>query len=170
MDETSVNREMMIVKIFIVFVLGVLVGMGLLGVVAYNMAAKMMITQDVSSLGFDETIAAIEANAKSAGWKVPAVHPISKSVAQAGFDVNRLTVVELCKAELAGRILKDSDDWSVTPMMPCRAAVYEKSDGEVVIARMNSGLMSKFFGKIVSGVMGKAAAENEKMFEPIINP
>jgi uncharacterized protein (DUF302 family) len=155
-------------KYVFVLVIGMLAGMGLLGVVAYNMAAGIMITQDVSSLGFDETVTAIQENAKTAGWKVPAVHPISESVAKVGFDVNRLTVVELCKAELAGRILKDSEDWSVTPMMPCRAAVYEKSNGEVVIARMNSGLMSRFFGSTVARVMGIAAAENEEMFREIL--
>ncbi len=157
-------------KFVFVFVVGMLSGMGLLGVVAYNMAADIMITQDASSMGFDETVSAIQENAKTAGWKVPAVHPISESVAKAGFDVDRLTVVELCSAEIAGRILKDSDDWSVAPMMPCRVAVYEKGDGEVIIARMNSGLMSKFFGKIVARGMGIAAAQNEEMFEPLINP
>jgi uncharacterized protein (DUF302 family) len=164
------KRELSIVKIFIVFVLGVIVGMALLGVVAYTKAGDIMVVEDVSKLGFDETVSAIEENAKAAGWKVPAVHPISKTVSKAGFDVNRVTVVELCKAELAGKILQDGKDGRVTPMMPCRVAVYENEAGDVVIARMNSGLMSKFFGGLVAEVMADAAGENEEMFAPIISP
>jgi hypothetical protein len=55
-------------------------------------------------------------------------------------------------------------------MMPCRDAVYENEAGDVVIARMNSGLMSKFFGGLVAEVMADAAGENEEMFAPVINP
>ena len=155
-------------RVVISFVLGVVAGAVLLAVVGYNGAADMMIMEDVSSLGFDETVKQVEESAKTAGWMVPAVHTISKSVAKKGYDVRPVTVVELCSPELAGRILDGSDDRRVTPMMPCRIAVYENESGEVVVARMNSGLMSRIFGATVSEIMGVAAAENEEILQPVI--
>ena len=80
---------------------------------------------------------------------------------QHGYDVNPVAVLELCHAEHAYKILRNDDSLMVTPFMPCRISVYERDNGEVVIARMNSGLMSNLFNREVASVMGLATEQDE---------
>lgn len=150
------------------FFFGLVVGVVAIVLWTGTAATDLMILEDVSDLDFDATVIAITDGAADAGWKVPAVHPISESVVAAGFDVERLTVIELCKAELAGEILTEGGDMRVAAMMPCRVAVYENDDGDVVVSRMNSTLMSKLFGSAVARTMAKAAEENEQIFESVL--
>lgn len=53
--------------------------------------------------------------------------------------------------------------------MPCRVAIYEKSDGVTYIARMNSQLMARPFGGVINSVMRKAAVETEQIIAQVIN-
>lgn len=53
-------------------------------------------------------------------------------------------------------------------MMPCRLSVYETSDGKVIISRMNTGLVSKVFGGLVTEVMAQASAENEQILSAVL--
>ena len=52
-------------------------------------------------------------------------------------------------------------------MIPCRISVYETSDGEVIISRMNTDLISKVFSGTVTEVMTRATAGNEKMLSEL---
>lgn len=53
-------------------------------------------------------------------------------------------------------------------MMPCRVSIYTKSDGKTYIGRMNSGLVAKTFGGIISEIMQKAAGDTEIMLGKLI--
>jgi uncharacterized protein (DUF302 family) len=52
--------------------------------------------------------------------------------------------------------------------MPCRVAIYEKSNGKVYVSRMNTGLMGKMMGGIIPEVMAVASRESEEMVAAII--
>jgi uncharacterized protein (DUF302 family) len=54
--------------------------------------------------------------------------------------------------------------------MPCRIAVYQKADGSVVVSRMNTGLMSKIFGGLVTEVMAQASADSERIITSVLAP
>jgi uncharacterized protein (DUF302 family) len=152
----------------VVFLIGAVVGAAVLGLVFKTQAPSMMLIEDVSVLDFDATVQAIQDGAVAAGWKVPAVHTISETVAGAGFDVLPVTIIELCKAPIAGRVLDDEEGRHVAPMMPCRVAVFETGNGDVVVSRMNSLLLSKLFGGIIEEVMTQAAQENEDILSPVL--
>ncbi|MBC8422926.1 DUF302 domain-containing protein [bacterium] len=154
-------------KPVITFVLGLVLGVLACGVIMSVGGADMMLLEDKSRLNHAETVQAVKDAALAAGWKVPAVHEIHDSVAKGGFDVLPVTVIELCSVSLAGRILGDTDGRRVAPMMPCRVAIYETAAGDVIVSRMNSGLMSKVFGGIVEDMMSEAAAANEAMFSSL---
>ena len=53
-------------------------------------------------------------------------------------------------------------------MMPCRVSVYETSDGRVVVSRMNTGLISKIFGGVVTRAMAQATAETEVIYSNVL--
>jgi len=145
-------------------IIGLFVGAIALALILGRSAPGMMLVENQSRLGYGETVQAIQDAAVAAGWKVPAVHELSETVNGAGFDVRPVTIIELCKPDLAGRILSERVGYTITPLMPCRVAVYENGAGEVVLARMNTGLMSKLFGRFVETTMKQATAETEAMF------
>ena len=145
-------------------------GVGVLAVVAaiYGLAESMMIVESPSKLGYEETVGTIVESAEGCGWSVPVVHQLDVSVAEGGFEVPPATVIELCKPELAAEILADESSRKVTSMMPCRISVYERADGSVTVSRMNTGLISRFFGGLVARVMGRATGDSEAILASVL--
>ncbi|MEN8130608.1 MAG: DUF302 domain-containing protein [Pseudomonadota bacterium] len=148
-------------KSLLSFVVGVLVGAGILGAIAWNVAPKMMLVELASPYGLEETVAKIKENAdkinKAQGtkWVSPSVKALHESVKKhGGPDLLPVMLVDLCEPNHANSILKNDDDRILSVMMPCTISVYEKSDGKTYIGHMNAGLMGGLFGGNVAEVMG----------------
>ena len=156
-------------KFVLTGIAGFVIGILTTGIIGISVAPDMMINENESNYSFDETVEIIQAKAEEAGWKVPAVHDIRNSVANGGFDVAPVTVIELCKVDLAGEILSDNDSRLVSSMMPCRVAVYEDEEGRVMISRMNTGLVSKIFGGNIETLMADATSETEQILRSVLN-
>jgi uncharacterized protein (DUF302 family) len=131
-------------------------------------APGLMIAEDMSPLGQQATVAAIQREAAQRGWKVPTVHHIHKSLKKHGYEVAPVSVLALCQPDYAARLLRDDSARMVTPMMPCRISVYETGDGTVKISRMNSRLMSHLFGPLVAEVMAQASADTEAIIDAVL--
>ncbi len=152
--------------------IGVFLGGVALGVVltligtVFGMRAMMIVTYD-SSLGFDETVAALQGAIKTAGWVNPNTINMNKSMAKHGVSFKpRVRLIKLCKAQYASEVLKDARH--VACLMPCTMAVYETDDGSVKVSKMNTGLMGKVFGGTIARVMGgSVAADETKMLQSI---
>lgn len=134
----------------------------------YFLAPSLMLLEDESKYGFEESVERFEAVVKEAGWKLPAVHDLQATMQNHGKDVKAVKVFELCHPEHAVKILEKDNERIVSSMMPCRVAIYEKNDGKVYVSRMNSRLMASTMGKVISEVMAEAATENETMLKSII--
>lgn len=136
--------------------------------VIYTIVPNLMLVENESKYNFEETVNHFETAVEDAGWKMPQIHDLQATMLKNGKDVNAVKVFELCHPDHAGRILEKDNERIVSSMMPCRVAIYEKSDGKVYVSRMNSALMASTMGKLISEVMSEAAAENEKMLATII--
>ena len=152
-----------VIGVLIGFVIGVLTG----GALIWTAAPGMMMMESQSTLGFDDTVQAIQDNATAQDWVVPNVLRLDKSLAKHGHDVPPVAVIELCSPDLSVKILAEDDARMVSSLMPCRVAVYEKSNGDVILSRMNTALMSKMFGGLVTEVMSEATAQTEQIFAPL---
>ncbi len=148
---------------------GFVAGILLTGIIGISAAPSMMMNENESNYSFDETVEMIQAEAIEAGWKVPAVHNIRNSVSSGGYDVAPVTVIELCKVDLAGQILSEDESRIVSSMMPCIVAVYEDEEGNVIVSRMNTGLVSRLFGGNVETIMADATSETEEIVGSVIN-
>jgi uncharacterized protein (DUF302 family) len=148
---------------------GFLVGIVAMMLTAFSAAPRLMIAENDSRFGFEETVEIIKATAIATNWKVPTVHMIHDAVTPHGYDVGRVAVLELCQPHHAGKILTDDRAKVVTSMMPCRVSVYETADGRVVVSRMNTSLMAQAFGGTVASVMADATRENETILKSVIN-
>jgi uncharacterized protein (DUF302 family) len=155
-------------KVIVAGIVGLVLGMLMFGLIGFSTAPALMIVEDSSPLGYEETIQTIQDAAVDHGWKVPTVHSLEKSVAQAGYDVLPVSVIELCHVDHAAKILQNDEDRIVTSMMPCRVSVYQTSDGRVVISRMNTSLISRLFGGNVAQVMAEATADTEQILAAVL--
>ncbi len=147
---------------------GVIIGVLLTLVMVYNLAPGMMLLEDESPYGFNETVSKLEASVKENGWEMPHVYNLKKSMAKYGHDIKEVKVFELCHPDHASEILKLNDERIVATLMPCRLAIYEKDDGKTYVSRMNSNLMAKPMGGTIAKVMAIAASQNEKIITPIL--
>ncbi|WP_018880423.1 DUF302 domain-containing protein [Thioalkalivibrio sp. ALE9] len=147
---------------------GLIAGVILTFVYAYNAAPSLMIVEDPSQYGFEETIERIEAAAENEGWSIPTKHDLTSTVAEHGYDVVPATVLELCQPDHAGTLLSEEANLIVTSMMPCRVSVYERTDGTVIVSRMNTGLVARVFGGTVAKIMAEATEDSERILASVL--
>jgi uncharacterized protein (DUF302 family) len=133
----------------------------------YSMPGMMML-EDASPHGFDETVELFQDTVREGGWSVLQVHDMKAILANHGHDVKDVKIFELCSSRYSAEILTRNDERIVAPLMPCRVAIYEKDDGVTYISRMNSELMAKPFGGVINAVMQTAAVETEEIIARVI--
>lgn len=138
-----------------------LLGAVVLAAVAGVTANQFMIQQTPSPLAFEDTVEAIKHRVTEKGWKLPKIYRLDQTMEKHGYQVNPVAVLELCHPEHAYKILSNDDSLMVTPFMPCRISVFQRDNGEVIIARMNSGVMSNLFNRDIASVMGVATQQLE---------
>jgi len=148
--------------------LGLAAGVLLTAASGWALMPGMMIKNDESRLGFDETVAAIQEKVTEQGWVVSGVRDFQKSVtAQGGKLDHRVKLVEICHPKYASSVL--NSDRHLATLMPCALAVYEDDEGRVHVSRMNVGLMGRMFGGNVSHVMaGQVAPDEEAILAGIL--
>jgi len=124
-----------------------------------------MIQTVPSRHSFEETISRAEAAIKNAGWGIPGQLNVNQMTAKKGVEVStKVHIIELCKPEYAKAVLEDQGHFAA--MIPCRIGIYER-DGEVTIAKLNTGVMSKFLGGVVKKIMGRVGREEHRILSAI---
>ncbi len=151
----------------ILFLVGLVLGIGLTVLVTFITFSNKMFTVMESKYGFSETIQHLEQSAADNKWGIPHKYDLRKTLEGKGFMVDSVNVFSLCKPDFANEILGSDDKQLVSAIMPCRVAVYEKN-GKTYISMLNADLLSGFLGSDVKAVMEKATEENLKIMEPII--
>lgn len=112
---------------------------------------------------FDEAVQAVVAATTQAGFKVQFVHDVAATLAEKGFDRDRVTIVEMCNAKYASQVL--AADVKIGLMLPCPIMVYvEKS--RVYISTMRPTLIGGFFPE--AGIES-VAAEVEEIIKDVID-
>ncbi|MBK7030388.1 MAG: DUF302 domain-containing protein [Bacteroidales bacterium] len=116
-----------------------------------------LLIEKASPYSLEKTAELIVAESERQNWKVPAVHDLQQTLAKSGKVVMPVKVIELCKPELAGKILELNHERSISVFMPCRISVYEKEDGITYLSVMNAEAMAGFLPESVAGIMVEAA-------------
>jgi uncharacterized protein (DUF302 family) len=151
-----------IVSVTFGFVLGVIVT----GLVGWNLMPGMMLHENLSPYGVDETVNKIKENAISKGWVVPSVKPLHKSVLKhGGGELRPVMLVNICQANHAYNILREDGNKVISVFMPCTISVYQKSDGKTYVGTMNASLLGEMFGGTVAEVMSDVAVEQQNFIE-----
>ena len=152
-------------KTILSILIGVIIGVLLTGMVGWVSAPGLMLNEYESPYGVEKTVEMISNNARDAGWVVPGVSSIHKSIKKhGGGELPPVMLINLCSPDYAYDILKDDDNKIVSVFMPCTISVYEKSDGKAYIGAMNAGLLGRMFGGTVAEIMGEKVATEQKTF------
>jgi len=151
------------------FVIALIAGVLLTGIVVWQVMPRMMINVHQSRLNFEDTVSAVnESVTKQKDWKVPAIFDIQKNILDAGHqDMTKVKIVSLCQPHYAKKILESDDDKKVSTMMPLGIGIYETKGGQVYISTMNIGIMGMMFGGTIADVMEDAGEDIEEMLEDI---
>ncbi|TVQ40478.1 MAG: DUF302 domain-containing protein [Spirochaetaceae bacterium] len=144
-------------------------GAVLTAIIGFYSMPRMMMLEDASPYGFEQTVEVFETAVRAEGWSVLTVHDMQSILAGHGHDVRAVKIFELCSSKYSAEILALDDERIVAPLMPCRVAIYEKSDGVTYIARMNSELMARPFGGVINSVMQTAAVETEGVISQVVS-
>lgn len=146
---------------------GLIAGVALTLVLAWNMASSLMFKEVQSPFGLEETVARIQQNIQNAGngWALAGLRNPAKAVQQDGGNVLPVMMIEACSTQYSKPILKDDSIRFLSILMPCKISVYKKDDGKIYIATMNAGLIGPMFGPLVGEVMAKVAADQKKFLE-----
>ncbi len=148
---------------------GLVAGLIIMAVVGFYSLPGLMMLEDQSRYDdFDTTVKQFEQKVKEAGWSILIVHDMQETLLDHGHDVKSVKIFELCSARYSAEILKLDDERIVSPLMPCRIAIYEKTDGNTYISRMDSELLARPFGGIIKDVMQVAAVEIENVIHQLI--
>ena len=125
--------------------------------------------EDKSKFNFDETVSGLTSIIAEDGWKVTHIHDLQAIMHKNGLDVEASMVIELCNPDYAYRILSKDALRVYSNMMPCRIAVYTKTDGLTYISRMNAALLSSQIGGEAEAVMSATFRDAEGFIKKLVD-
>ncbi len=140
-----------------------------MAIIIFLLSPSRMFRENKSNYDFETTVDKFQKSVVASGWKLPHVNDLQKSMKSFGFDVNKVKVFEICQPDHAIKILKEDDERIVSVLMPCRVAIYEKSDGKVYVSRLNASVLARPMSKIVREAMVAATKETEDIVNPLFN-
>jgi len=145
-----------------IFLVGLILGVALtITAIFVVVPGKMFIVKE-SKYGMEQTVSELEKTARDMQWSVPHKYDLQATLKGKGFDVDPVTVISLCKPELANIILSSHDEQMVSAMMPCRVAVYE-NNGKTYVSMLNAKLLAGLMGKKARAVMKEASNGSEEI-------
>lgn len=128
-----------------------------------------LMIENRSLFGFAETVDKLSATILENGWKVTITHDLQETLKKNGKEVMPVKVIELCNPGLAYEILSKDEVRDVSPMLPCRISVYEKSDGKTYIGRMNAPAFAAMIGGDAAKTILRAFSEAEGFVKVVTN-
>jgi len=131
-------------------------------------AQENMFLENESRFGFDETVEKVKNEFEAKAWKVSALHDLQQTLKSFGKEVLPVKVFSVCHPKHSGRILELDDERILSPMMPCRVSVYQKSNGKTYLSRINSLSMARSFNGVMGEVMTGTSLEIEEIIKQII--
>ena len=134
-----------------------------------DMEKMEVMIENQSLYGFVETVDILSKQIVEHGWKVTTTHDLQETMKKNGKEVLPVKVIELCNPGHAYNILSKDTLLNVSPMLPCRISVYEKTDGKTYVSRMNAPAFAKMIGGEGANTMVAAFKETEELLLKVID-
>ncbi len=112
---------------------------------------------------FDSAVSATQEETAKAGFRVLYVHDVRKTLAEKGFVIEPMKIIEFCNAKSAYAILKVNA--KIGLCLPCKILVYTE-DGKTIISGMRPIVLSQFFPEAQLGTLPE---EIDKLIKVVID-
>ena len=126
-----------------------------------------ILLENESRFSFDESVNKLTELITAKGWKITVTHDLQETMKKNGKSVLPVKVVELCNPAYAYQILSADIYRSVSPLLPCRISVYEKTDGKTYVSRMNAPAFASLIGGEAEQTILKAYHDAEEIIRQI---
>jgi uncharacterized protein (DUF302 family) len=126
-----------------------------------------VLLESQSRFSFTETNEILSKTILENGWKITIIHDLQETMKKNGKEVLPVKVIEICNPGLAFQILSKDELRDVSPMLPCRISVYEKSDGLTYISRMNAPAFAGMIDGEAAKTIIQAFNEAEKFVKMV---
>jgi uncharacterized protein (DUF302 family) len=93
--------------------------------------------EKISKYDFQKTVEIFKGKATEAGWAIPVEHDMQATLKKKDKEILPATILVLCNANIAYKLLNNDETRITQTMLPCRVAIYEKSDGKTYVAWSN---------------------------------
>ncbi len=121
---------------------------------------RSIVVENVSRTDFAGTLTNLKSQLAADGWNVVAEIDLGERLARKNVVIpGGLVILELTSGKNALPLLKSDATRYVSALMPCSVSVYGMSDGRVMVARMNAGLLAGMLEPKVAEVMQQAAVK-----------
>lgn len=143
------------------YILFILIGMILMGIVVWIMMPKLMMTTHKSESDFENTKTALVDKINVTGnWKVTNETDFQKGIHDSDFEkIEKVGSLSLCNPRYASNILAEEPNRKVTSIMPIAIGVYEDKNHNVYVSQLNLRLMGMMFGGTIAKVMSVAGKD-----------
>ncbi len=142
---------------------GLVIGVLATFIVVYTSAPGLMLNENEIKVPFDQAIEKYTKSVEDHGWTLVKTHDLQASMTKFGKSVLPVKVFEICHPEHANKILSRDDERIVASLMPCRVAIYQRSNGKVYVSSMNTKLMGSMMKGIVPKVMKDASNQSAQI-------
>ncbi|MCU7809630.1 MAG: DUF302 domain-containing protein [Candidatus Thiodiazotropha sp. (ex Notomyrtea botanica)] len=130
---------------------------------------RAMVVERTLNSDYTATLDTLRQQLKDDGWKLIAEIDLGKRLAKKGVDVpGGLVIFKLTSGKNAVPLLAKDETRYVSAMMPCGVSVYGKSDGTVVISRMNFEMMAPMMEPVVAATMEKSIDKLNKSIDAAV--
>jgi uncharacterized protein (DUF302 family) len=141
------------------FIIGVVVGVMLMGVVVWFTMPSLMLIKHKSSRDYTKSLEILNERLQNKqDWHVINITDYKESTAAYG-SLERVCSISVCNPRYASKILSNDANRGVTAFMPLAVGIYENKRGEVFISQLNVKLLGLMFGGTITQVMKMAGKD-----------
>ena len=152
-----------------ILIVAIFTSIGLMSYAQSTEKKMEVMIESQSRFGFAETVDILSKQIAANDWKITATHDMQQTMKKNGKEVLPVKVIELCNPGHAYNILSKDELLSVSPMLPCRISVYEKTDGKTYVSRMNAPAFAAMIEGDAAKTMVDAFNETEELLLHVIN-
>jgi uncharacterized protein (DUF302 family) len=137
---------------------------------AQSKLMQAMMLEKPSKLGFDDTVAALQKNAQTRGWRIAGVFDAQDAMHKAGHkDAKPMKVIGMCPQAQVEAVLKAQQAAGMPPGgINCRYSVYEGLDGKVYVMRFNTSMIAQMAKGDVASALSSLNKEEEAVLAGVL--
>jgi|688.fasta_scaffold444976_2 uncharacterized protein (DUF302 family) len=127
-----------------------------------NLPANLptVVREDVSPHDFPTTVNRLKAQLAKDGWNLLTEIDLGARIAKKGVHLpGGLVILELTSGGSTIPLLKNEATRYVAGLMPCSVSIYARDDGQVVVSRLNAGLLAGQMEPRVAEVLGNSMSK-----------